>query len=117
VVGGIIIGLGIAQMVQGWQGRYRRRLVLRGRKERWLDPVCKFGLIARGVVFLIIGIFVCVAALQAKPAVARGFGGALQALLAQPYGTVLLFIVALGLIAFSLYSLIEALYHRFAPPP
>ncbi len=116
VVGGIIVGVGISQIVQGWQGRYHRHLALRGRNGRWIDPVCKFGLIARGVVFIIIGIFVCVAALQSKPAAARGFGGALQTLLAQPFGTVLLFVVALGLIAFGLYSIIEALYHRFAPP-
>jgi hypothetical protein len=115
VVGSIVVGVGIAQIVLGWQGHYRRHLALRGRKKKWLNPICKFGLIARGIVFVIIGIFVCVAALQAKPAAARGFGGALQSLLAQPFGRVLLFIVALGLLAFAVYSVIEAILHRFGP--
>jgi hypothetical protein len=113
VIGGVVVGVGIAQIVLGWRGYYRRHLALSGRKERWLDPICKFGLIARGIVFVTIGIFVCVAALQAKPAAARGFGGALQSLLAQPFGRVLLFLVALGLLAFGLYSIIEAVYHQF----
>jgi hypothetical protein len=114
VVGGIVVGVGVGQIVLGWQGYYRRHLALSERKEKWLNPICKFGLIARGMVFVIIGIFICVAALQARPAAARGFGGALQSLLAQPFGRVLLFIVALGLLAFAVYSLIEAIYHRFA---
>ncbi len=92
--------------------RQESRRIATNPKFAW---VARLGYAARGIVFIIVGVFVCVAALQSKPAAARGFGGALQALLAQPFGTVLLFIVALGLIAFAIYSLIETIFHQFAP--
>jgi hypothetical protein len=43
-------------------------------------------------------------------------GGALAALAAQPFGPWLLGIVALGLIAYSIYSLIEARYRQIRQP-
>ena len=74
--------------------------------------MCRFGLIARGFVFLIIGGFIVVAAWRYDPQQARGLAGALQALQEQPYGQALLGIVALGLVAFGLYCGVEALYRR-----
>src|SRR5918995_3987130 len=81
---------------------------------------CRFGLIARGVVFVIIGGFLIVAAFEFNSAEARGLQGALETLQQQPYGWILLGIVALGLVAFGVYSLIEARYRRIdvaAPSP
>ena len=77
-----------------------------------------FGLIARGVVFLIIGGFLIVAAWQADPSEARGLAGALRTVQEQPWGWVLLGIVGLGLIAFGIYGGIQAVYRRIdAPEP
>ena len=82
------------------------------RKQKWADPVCKFGLIARGALFGILGAFVGIAAFQTDPSEVRGLGGALRSIQGQMYGTILLLIVALGLLAFGLYSIIEAVYRR-----
>ena len=46
------------------------------------------------------------------PKQARGLGGALAALAAQPHGALLLGLVAVGLIAFGAYSLLLARYGR-----
>jgi hypothetical protein len=72
----------------------------------------RFGYAALGVVFTIIGIFLIVAALQDNPAKAKGLDTALTELLHQPFGPVLLGIVALGLIAYGVFSFVEARYRR-----
>jgi hypothetical protein len=71
----------------------------------------RFGYAALGVVFAIIGFFLIVAALQLNPAKAKGLDSALTELL-HPFGPVLLGVVALGLIAYSVFSFVEACYRR-----
>ncbi len=46
------------------------------------------------------------------PRVATGFDGALAAIEAQRWGAALLAVVAIGLFAYALYSLIEGQYRR-----
>jgi hypothetical protein len=68
-------------------------------------------------VFGLIGLFLILAAVQANPSQAKGFDGALLALSEQPYGQVLLGIVALGLIAFGIYSILDAFWMRLRVHP
>jgi hypothetical protein len=69
-------------------------------------------------VFLIVGGFLLVAAWQSDPSEARGLGGALATLQAQPFGQVLFGVVALGLAAFGAFEFAEARYRRIdAPEP
>jgi hypothetical protein len=72
----------------------------------------RYGTIARGIVFALVGFFLALAAYQARPGTAQGFNGALKYLGKQPYGLYLLLIVALGLIAFGLYSFMSAAWFR-----
>lgn len=115
-VGVIIIGIGVAQVVDAWKANFEEFLAWESQTRRWAKPVCQFGLIAWGFIFLIIGGFLVVAATHFRSGEARGLSGALHALQAQPYGSLLLTVVALGLIAFAIYNLIEAVYHRIRPP-
>jgi hypothetical protein len=64
----------------------------------------RFGMFARGVIFLVIGWFVVQAGLHHDPGRVQGFGGAFAFLLGQPFGRVLLGIVALGFVALGLHS-------------
>jgi len=73
----------------------------------------RFGTVARGVVFVLIGIFVVLSAYHSDPSRAQGMDGALMALLREPYGPWLSGVVAIGLLAFGLYSLMNALWFRF----
>jgi hypothetical protein len=75
----------------------------------------RLGYSALGVVFAIIGVFFIVAALQHNPAQAKGLSGALGAVLQEPYGSVLLGVVALGLLAYGVYSLAQARLVRVEP--
>ena len=116
LIGLAIVGAGIAHMIKGYRARFERFLQMDAATLDKVSPVCRFGLIARGVVFVIIGGFLIVAAFEFNSAEARGLQGALETLQQQPYGWILLGIVALGLVAFGVYSLIEARYRRIDAP-
>ena len=110
-----VIVSGLYQISEGWKEKFRRRLQLDEMPpelQRRVVQTGKLGLLARGFVFLMIGMFLIVAAWQADPTEARGLGGALATLAQQPYGPWLLGLVALGLLAFGLYSLVESRYRR-----
>ena len=74
--------------------------------------VGRFGVSARGVVFLLIGCFLFLAAWHEHPGEARGVGGALATLEGEPFGAVLLGVVAAGLIAYGSYALYLAGFRR-----
>jgi hypothetical protein len=79
---------------------------------KWISRVGTVGHLARAVVFGLIGIFLVKAAIEYDPKTAVGLDGALAKLANQPYGSVLLGIVAAGLIAFAVYSLSDARYRK-----
>ena len=120
LIGLAIVGAGIAHMVKGYHARFEKYLHMDAANLAKVSPVCRFGLIARGVVFVLMGAFLIVAAVEFDSAEARGLQGTLQTLQQQPYGWILLGMVALGMVAFGVYSLMEARYRRIeaaAPPP
>lgn len=65
------------------------------------------GCAARGIVFAVIGVLILEAALAHNPSQAQGFDSALLKLAQPPYGSLLLGGVALGFIAFGIYSAIS----------
>jgi hypothetical protein len=79
---------------------------------KWIARLGTVGHLARALVFCLIGIFLVKAAIEYDPKTAVGLDGALAKLVNQPYGSVLLGIVAAGLIAFALYSLSDARYRK-----
>jgi len=70
------------------------------------------GYLSRAVVFGLIALFLAKAALEYDPKEARSIDGALLALAEQPYGSVLLSIVAAGLAAFGLWCVVLARYGK-----
>ncbi|MDQ2695756.1 MAG: DUF1206 domain-containing protein [Pseudomonadota bacterium] len=114
-VGAVIVLVGIVHMTKGFTSRFKKYVEV-DRAGRWADPVCRFGLVARGVVFAIIGGFFVVAALHFSSGEVKGLKGALNVLETQPFGPWLLGAVGLGLVAFAVYSFIEAAYRRINPP-
>jgi hypothetical protein len=82
------------------------------RARRPVEILGVVGHVARAVAFAIVGVLFGFAALTADPARATGLDGALKTLSAQPFGVVLLIVVALGFIAFGLFSFAEAWARR-----
>ncbi|MDQ1613224.1 MAG: hypothetical protein QOG00_3155 [Pyrinomonadaceae bacterium] len=118
VLGGLaVIGYGLYQCYKGYTAKFRKRLKTSEMSERgilWATRSGRFGFIARGIVFLIVGAFLIVAAWHYDSSQAKGLDGALQVLIQQSYGKWLLLGVALGLVAYGFYMLIEARYRRIA---
>lgn len=73
--------------------------------------VGRLGLSARGLTFVITGVYAVRAALQQNPEQARGLDGAFQALA----GTWLLPVVAVGFVAYGIYCLSRARYRYVHP--
>jgi Domain of Unknown Function (DUF1206) len=114
-VGLAFIGTGIALGVKGLIEPLRR--LENDTELRWLLPLLgRFGLIARGVLFVMIGSFLVIAAFRFNAGDARGLSGALGALRQQPYGSVLLGLAALGLVAFGAYDFVQAFFRRVDAP-
>lgn len=114
-VGIIVIGVGLAQIYQGFSRQFDKQFQLYDlnyRQSVWIKRIGRFGTAARGVVFAMTGVFLALAAYQANPEKAQGIDGALLALARQPYGFLLLGVVAVGLIAFGIYSLTGAAWFR-----
>ncbi len=113
-----VVGYGLHELYNSYQANFEAHLK-RGQMSDRIESVVtnggRFGLAARGVVFGIVGVFLIVAALRSDPSKAQGLGDALRTLLQQPYGTWILGVVALGLVAYGLLMLAVARYGRIAP--
>lgn len=105
-----VTGIGVA--ITGLRGHFERRLKLDAATREWLVPLGRYGLFARGIVFVLIAAFLILAAVHSNPQEAKGLGGAFRALQGQPYGWILLALGAAGFLAFGAYELIQAVYRR-----
>ena len=68
------------------------------------------GYVARGVAFLVLGGLVGWAAVSSDPEKASGMDAALRTIGQQPFGAVLLSLVALGFMLYGIYSIARAKY-------
>jgi hypothetical protein len=116
LIGIAITGTGLAFVWKAWRGDVTAYLVLPADKRDWFVSLGRMGFAARGVVFLLIGGFLILAAVHSSSSDVHGLGGALQALEQQPYGWVLLSLTALGLFAFGVFGLIQARYRHIDAP-
>jgi len=78
----------------------------------WYTRTGVIGYLGRAAVFGLTGALVAEAAISNRAHQAKGLDGALQKLGNQPFGVVLLLVIAAGLVAFGLYSLADARYRR-----
>lgn len=82
--------------------------------QRWVIQLGRCGIAARGLVFTMIGGLLLKAAFWLDPSQAQGQGGMLARLTTAFYGRWILAGIALGLIAYALYSLMAAGYRRLS---
>lgn len=118
-VGVAAIAAGLYQIYSGIKQNYDevfKSYRLSAQQIKVARQVGRFGTIARGIVFGLVGFFIALAAWRANPGSAQGFNGALKYLAQQPYGIYLLLVVALGLIAFGIYSFMNAAWFRMQRP-
>ncbi len=115
LVGLVVVGIGVALAVRAVKGKHAKKIdqgdVPAG-KGRLVVRIGIAGYVGRGLTFCLIGVFLVVAAVQADPDEAKGLDAALHDLAGRPYGQVLLVIAAMGLLAYALWSFLEAAFHR-----
>jgi hypothetical protein len=115
IVALIILGIGFSNIAKGLKPHFDRQFqayALTSYERTWIDRLGRFGTAARGVVFSLVGLFLFLAAAHRDPSQAKGVDGVLTALLHQSSGPYLLGIVALGLIAFGIYSAMTGFWLR-----
>jgi hypothetical protein len=116
LVGTGIAAAGVRYGIKACRGAVTHGLQCSRDAAKWIRPLGRLGFAARGVVFLLIGGFLIVAAVHSRAAEAKGIGGALRTLQAQPYGSLLLGITALGLFAFGVFGVVEGVFRRIDAP-
>ena len=115
IAGGAFIAICAYQIYEALSGGFAENAKLgemTERQRRTYMTVGRIGLCARSIVFGIVGYFLLQAAISYDPHDAVGIDGVLARVHREPLGTVLLALVAAGLLAFACYSLFEARYRR-----
>ena len=115
VAGLIIIGVGVAHVVKGIKKSFMEEIDTSS-----MSPVARkgvarlgqIGYIARGVALGLVGGLLSYATLSFDRQKAQGLDGAMQTILAQPFGRFLLTAVALGFVAFGVFAILQSRYRR-----
>ena len=115
VAGLIIVGVGVAGVVKGVQKSFVEEIDTSSMPPVSREGVARLGqvgYIAKGVAVGLVGGLLGYAALTFERQQAPGLDGALQTILAQPFGRFLLTAVALGFLAFGLFAILQSRYRR-----
>lgn len=115
IAAAIIIGTGIYQVYYGLSEKYSKHLDKVGADQhtKLLIGAGKFGFIARGIVWMIIGWLFAKAALSANAKQAGDTSKAFKFLSDAAYGSYLLGAVGFGLLCYGLFNFIRARYEHF----
>ncbi|RTL65501.1 MAG: DUF1206 domain-containing protein [Pseudonocardiaceae bacterium] len=114
IAGIVIVVVGAVTVKNGWQKKFTEDMTLPLDQHARQAAVRtgQVGTIAKGVVTALVGVLVVVAAVRFDPNQANGLDSALKTLAGQPFGSVLLVLVALGLASFGVFCAFDARYHR-----
>jgi hypothetical protein len=115
LAGAFTIGFGLYQIYKGFKAKFRKRLKLAEMSERKISVATwsgRIGYASRGLVFCLIGFFAIQAALHFNPDEAKGLDEALAILAQNYYGAWALLAVAVGLIFYGFYMLVESRYRK-----
>lgn len=114
--GAAILGSAFYEMYRGLKAKFRKKLKLQemsANERTWAMRVGRLGLIARSIVFGLIGLFTLQAAYQSNPERVQDPGEALQTL--QQWANPWVFaVIAVGLLAYGIHMFFMARYGRIA---
>lgn len=117
-IGGvIIIGVGLYQFTKIKKDKFKEHFSAKAlseeKRRKTIFNTAYLGLTSRGIIFLIIGFFAVKAAASSDPEKIKTTTDAFSFLEQSSYGAWLLGIVAIGLIAYAIYTFMLAKYRRF----
>jgi hypothetical protein len=111
----VIIGVGIAGIIKGIRKSFTEEVDTSSMSPAARTGVLRLGqvgYIAKGVAMSVVGGLLTYATVTFDRQTAQGLDGALQTILAQPFGRYLLTAVALGFAAFGLFAILQSRYRR-----
>ena len=114
VAGLIIIGVGVAQVIKGVQKSFAAEIdtsSMSPAARKSVAQVGQIGYVAKGVALALVGGLLGYATLTADRQ-KQGLDGAMQTILAQPFGKFLLTAAALGFVAFGVFAILQSRYRR-----
>jgi hypothetical protein len=106
VIGLVVIGVGIHHVYKGAKKKFLEDL--KDHPGTFATRAGQIGYIAKGAALGIVGFLFAAAGIHKQAAKASGLDGALKSLRDEPFGTVLLVLMAAGFAAFGLYSFARA---------
>ncbi|HEY3792882.1 MAG TPA: DUF1206 domain-containing protein [Bradyrhizobium sp.] len=109
-IGFVSVAIGLTLKV--FRAPYRDALNATEAQRTMAVVLGSFGIMTRAFVFLMLGCFLAIVAYDSDSRQAVGLAGVLRAVQHQAYGSVLLGIAALGLLAFGFFEIIEAAARR-----
>ena len=113
LVGLIAVGVGVYMIVKGARRGFRKDLAMpSGTAGTMVSALAVVGYIAKGIAVVAVGVLFVVAAVTLDPGRASGLDGGLRALASIPFGRILLVLIAVGLVAFGVYTFVRARYAR-----
>lgn len=74
---------------------------------KWIERLARFGYAAKGLVYIIVGVLAFQAAFNWGGRV-TGSQGAFQTIASQPFGQIMLFVVAVGLLGYVVWRFVQA---------
>ena len=107
------LGAGVYYVAKGVRASYRKHLAANHFTTNY-DWLLRAGVVANGVIILIIGGFLGRAAMADSEAPAGGMGAAFDWLASQPFGNALVVILCVGLLLFAAFCIVNAVY-RIVP--
>jgi hypothetical protein len=115
IAGAVVIGVGVYQAYKGFARKFLEEAdtgEMSPEARKGYATLGVFGYVARAVVFVLVGYGLIKAAVDYDPKKAVGLDGALHELANSSLGPPVLWLVAVGLAGFALYSFADARYHR-----
>ena len=109
----IVFSVGLA--VYGWVRRFEKHLKTREMSAQVRHAVRLMGVVgyvAKGTGYALAGGLLCYAAWTYDPSKSRGLDAALHALVTQPFGHILLAMIAAGIAAFGIFGIVQARYRK-----
>ncbi|MGB3588173.1 MAG: DUF1206 domain-containing protein [Tunicatimonas sp.] len=77
--------------------------------KKWVERFARFGYAAKGAIYVIVGVLSAMAAFGGSEGQTTGRSGAFKEIAQQPFGQILLGIVAIGFIGYAVWRFIQAI--------
>lgn len=112
IVGLIIVGNGVYQIYRGIAGKFMKKItVTKAELGKIVRKAGLVGYVARGITMLVVGYLLLHAGITSNPREAKGTEGAF-AFLENKFGSMLMMLIAIGLIGYGIFMFVKARYQR-----